>query len=126
MTPEQTARMVELLPTIESMRELADVLGVSRGCIHRAAAPFLAIMKLNGTHPKCECGQDRFHRFGCEYTYNLSRKSPGDRLPGRPAIQTAVLLAHPQEHLNALVRGDRFLDTVRRLGLTKAARPKPT
>src|SRR3546814_9756062 len=100
MTPEQTARMVELLPTIESMRELADVLGVSRGCIHRAAAPFLAIMKLNGTHPKCECGQDRFHRFGCEYTYNLSRKSRGDRIPGRTAIQSAVLLARRQEIIN--------------------------
>src|SRR3546814_8594243 len=99
MTPEQTARMVELLPTIESMRELADVLGVSRGCIHRAAAPFLAIMKLNGTHPKCECGQDRFHRSGCEYTYNLSRKSRGDRIPGRTAIRSEAPASALQSHM---------------------------
>lgn len=122
MTPEQTALMVELLPTIESMRELADVLGVSRGSINRAAAPFLAIMKLNGTHPKCQCGQDRFHRFGCAYTYDLSRASRGDRIPGRTAIQSAVLLMRRQEIIDALVRGDRFCDIDRRLDLNKEAR----
>src|SRR3546814_6775188 len=38
------------------------------------------------------------------------------------AIQSAVLLARRQEIINALVRGDRFCDIDRRLGLNKDAR----
>jgi hypothetical protein len=64
VTPEVLAQMIDLLPTIGSLRDLCAITGLRLDTVRREVAPFLAIMKLTGTHPKCGCGRDRFHPYG--------------------------------------------------------------
>ena len=116
---ETLALMVELLPTIGSLRDLCAITGLRLDTVRRETAPFLALMKLNGTHPKCGCGKDRFHPYGCADSY---AKSNHDGLvPGRNHQDSAAVLARRQEIISMLVAGDRFIDIASRYGIDKSS-----
>jgi len=115
--PETLALIVELLPTIGSLRELCAVTGLRLDTIRRETAPFLAIMKLQGTHPQCGCGKDRFHPYGCADSY--AKSWPSDCLPGQTREQSAVLLERRRLAIEMLVAGERLCDIDQCLGMSK-------
>lgn len=117
VTPELLALMIELLPTIGSLRDLCAVTGLRLETVRREMAPFLAIMKLTGTHPQCGCGKDRFHQFGC--IESRAKNVPTDCLPGHTRDQTKRLLQQRQVAIDMIVAGARFADIDAALGMTK-------
>lgn len=119
VTPEILALIVELLPTIGSLRDLCAVTGLRLDTIRRETAPFLAIMKLQGTHPQCGCGKDRFHPYGCADSYKKSW--PEDCIPGRTRAESAVLYERRRVIIEMLAAGDRFCDIDARFGLSKGS-----
>lgn len=116
-TPEVLAMIVELLPTIGSLRDLCAITGLRLDVVRRETAPFLAIMKLNGTHPQCGCGRDRFHPYGC--VDSRAKSWPDDCLPGRTRAETMVLMERRRVALEMLAAGDRLCDVDRTLGMWK-------
>ncbi|MDP5279930.1 hypothetical protein Q9Q95_13425 [Sphingomonas sp. DG1-23] len=116
-TPELLAMIVELLPTVGSLRDLCALTGLRLDTVRRETAPFLAIMKLNGTHPKCGCGKDRFHPYGCADSY--AKSWPSDCLPGHTREETVVLLERRRIAIEMLVAGDRLVDVDCALGMSK-------
>lgn len=122
ITPELLASMVELLPTISSLRDLCGVTGLRLDSVRREMAPFLAIMKLQGTHPQCGCGKDRFHPYGCvdSRAKSMMRDHP---FPGHSASRRPELAERRRRIIEMLVAGDRFVDIDNALGLyPKSAR----
>lgn len=120
VSPETLAMMVELLPEIGSLRDLCAVTGLRLDTVRRETAPFLAIMKLQGTHPKCGCGKDRFHPYGCVDSYAKASQNPvpGHRVEDHPAI-----LARRALIIDMLVAGERFVDIDKCVGFnSKSAR----
>lgn len=112
VTPELLALMVDLLPTIGSLRDLCAVTGLRLDTVRKAVQPFLAIMKLQGTHPQCGCGRDRFHPYGCKDSHAKANYQPS------PAT-----LARRQMIIDAIMTGETFQKIEHRLGLsTKSAR----
>lgn len=116
-SPEQLAQMIELLPTVGSLRDLCAITGLRLETVRRETAPFLAIMKLNGTHPQCGCGKDRFHPYGCADSY--AKGWPADCLPGHTREETAVLLHRRKLAIEMLVTGARLCDVDQALGMSK-------
>lgn len=108
VTPETLALMVELLPTVMSLRDLCAVTGLRLDTVRRNVAPFLAIMKLQGSHPKCGCGRDRFHPYGCTDSYSKGMRK--GTVPGRTAEQAAEVLGRRQRVIDMLLAGCRFVD----------------
>ena len=119
VTPEKLAAMVEMLPTIGSLRELSAATGLRLEVVRREAAPFLAIMKLNGTHPQCGCGRDRFHPYGC--ADSRAKSWPSDCIPGNTRAETGVLLARRSIVIEMLLAGDRFREIDRALGMSNGS-----
>ena len=117
LTPEKLALMVELLPTATSLRDICAIIGVRLEVVRLAAAPFLAIMKLNGTHPQCGCGRDRFHPYGCADSY--AKSWPSDCLPGHTREASVAMLERRRVALQMLVEGERFCDVDSALGMSK-------
>lgn len=117
MTPEKLALMVELLPTADSLRDIASILSVHLDVVRRTSAPFLALMKLNGTHPQCGCGKDRFHPYGC--ADSRAKSWPADCLPGCTRAETVVMLERRRVAVDMLTEGQRFCDVDRALGMHK-------
>lgn len=121
VTPEILALMVDLLPTIGSLRDLCSVTGLGLEVVRRAVAPFLAIMKLQGAHPKCGCGRDRFHPYGCVDSFAKSNRE--GVVPGHRKEDVPSLLARRTAVIRMLVEGERFVDVDTALGLyPKSAR----
>ena len=121
VSPEQLATMVELLPTIGSLRDLGAVTGLRLDTVRKEVAPFLAIMKLQGTHPKCGCGRDRFHPYGCADSF--AKSNHAGHVPGVAREQMPAVLARRAVIVEMLVAGDRFADIDRAMfGGTKMAR----
>lgn len=116
VTPELLAMMVDLLPTIGSLRDLCAVTGLSLDVVRRETAPFLAIMKLQGTHPQCGCGRDRFHPYGCADSFK--KGYPADCLPGHTREQTVLMLERRKVAIEMLVAGSRYVDIDRALGMS--------
>lgn len=108
VTPEILATMVKLLPTIGSLRDLCGITGLRLDVVRREMAPFLAIMKLQGTHPQCGCGKDRFHPYGCVDSYAKAKHQ--NEVPGHSPDQHAAILARRSQVISMLVAGDRFAD----------------
>lgn len=108
VTPEILATMVNLLPTIGSLRDLCGITGLRLDVVRREMAPFLAIMKLQGTHPQCGCGKDRFHPYGCVDSYAKAKRQ--NEVPGHSPNQHAAILARRSQVISMLVAGDRFTD----------------
>lgn len=117
LTPEVLATVVGLLPTVGSLRDLCGITGLRLDVVRKAVAPFLAIMKLSGTHPQCGCGKDRFHPYGCADSY--AKSWPSDCLPGRTRAETVVLLARRERAIDMLVAGERQIDIDHALGMSK-------
>lgn len=113
-TPEMLALMVELLPTIGSLRDLCAVTGLRLETVRRETAPFLAIMKLQGTHPQCGCGKDRFHPYGCRDSYVKGVRE--GHVPGCTLERAPIVLARRKIIIDMLVAGDRFVDIDKALG----------
>lgn len=122
VTPETLAMMVDLLPTIGSLRDLCAVTGLRLDTVRREVAPFLAIMKLTGTHPKCGCGRDRFHPYGCTDSY--AKGARDDCFPGHTKAETAILLARREAIIDAIMTGDTYSDIEQRLGMSKKSARK--
>ena len=118
-TPEVLAMMVDLLPTVGSLRDLCGITGLRLDTVRRETAPFLAIMKLNGTHPKCGCGRDRFHPYGCVDSVAKARPNP---MPGHSPDQHGELLERRRKVIDALIDGERFCKIDRRVGTHGTAR----
>ncbi|EPR14218.1 hypothetical protein M527_29355 [Sphingobium indicum IP26] len=108
ITPEVAAQIVELLPSVMSLRDLRAITGLRLDTIRRVAAPFLAIMKLQGTHPKCGCGRDRFHPYGCVDSYVKGHRH--NRVPGQSYASSPAVLERRQRVIALLVEGHRFVD----------------
>ncbi|TZG28594.1 hypothetical protein [Sphingomonas montanisoli] len=117
ITPDKLAQLVELLPSVGSFRDICAILGLRLDVVRREAAPFLAIMKLNGTHPQCGCGKDRFHPYGCADSY--AKSWPADCVPGRTRAESVIILERRRIALEMLVDGDRLCDIDRSLGMSK-------
>jgi len=113
VSPELLATMVDLLPTVGSLRDLCAITGLRLGTVRRELAPFLAIMKLQGAHPQCGCGKDRFHPYGC--VDSVAKAGP-------PKV-AASILERRGSVISMLLAGDRFVDIDNALGLyPKSAR----
>jgi hypothetical protein len=121
VTPELRALMVDLLPTIGSLRDLCAVTGLRLDTVRKETAPFLAIMKLTGTHPKCGCGRDRFHPYGC---VDSVAKGPINPVPGHRADQHDAVFSRRAAIIELLVAGERFVDIEDTLGLYKSCAGK--
>lgn len=106
LPPERLETLVSLLPDVKSLRDLANVMGLNIEHARHAAAPFLAIMKVQGTHPKCSCGKDRFHPYGCIDGY---AKSPNG-MPGVAPDQYDRVRGIRQATIEMLIAGHRFCD----------------
>lgn len=119
LSPEKLALLVELLPTVQSFRDAAAILGVSLQTVRHAAAPFLAIMKLEGSHPQCGCGRDRFHPYGCADSYR--KGAPQDCLPGHSRSKTDELLQRRKHATAMLIAGDRFCQIDDALGMSRGS-----
>lgn len=117
VTPEMLATMVDLLPTVGSLRDLCAITGLRLDTVRRELAPFLAIMKLQGTHPQCGCGRERFHPYGC--VDSRAKSWPSDCLPGHTREQTQVLLQRRAQAIEMLVAGERQVDIDDALGMSK-------
>jgi hypothetical protein len=118
VAPEVLALVVELLPEIGSLRDLSAVTGLRLDLIRSITAPFRAIMKLQGTHPKCGCGKDRFHPYAC---VDSRAKIPRDPFPGRRRADLPKHLARRALIIDMLVAGERFVDIDRCIGSTNKA-----
>lgn len=117
VTPEILAQIVDLLPTIGSLRDLCGITGLRLDTIRRETAPLLAIMKLQGTHPQCGCGRDRFHPYGCTDSYSKGKRD--DCLPGHTPLETAILLERRSVVIDMLVAGHRQVEIDAALGMSK-------
>jgi hypothetical protein len=117
VTPEKLALLVDLLPTALSLRDIGTILGLRVDQVHRAAAPFLAIMKIAGTHPKCGCGKDRFHLYGCVDSY--AKGSRDGLLPGRTRAEAEVLRWRRELGIEMIKSGVRWCDIDEALGSWK-------
>ncbi|ALJ14095.1 hypothetical protein [Sphingopyxis macrogoltabida] len=84
VAPELLAMMVELLPTVDSYRDLSAMTGVGHQQTRSAMAPFVAIMKLQGTLPPCVCGKERFHKWGCVRTRTKALQARADTRTASP------------------------------------------
>ncbi|APZ98048.1 hypothetical protein BWQ93_05810 [Sphingopyxis sp. QXT-31] len=115
--PETLALMVELLPSIESLRDLCAVTGLSTETVRRQTEPFIAIMKLQGTLPKCPCGRDKFHPYGC--TFTQAKKRLGDRIAGVSPEESERLLHRRRLGIDMLVAGDRYSVIDEALGMKR-------
>lgn len=107
ITPELLEQMVALIPEAASLREIGRLTGAAERTVRQTLSPFLAIMKLNGTHPKCGCGRDRFHPGGCAAMYHKHSES---YIPGVTADKHAAVLARRERIVRMLTDGDAFSD----------------
>lgn len=121
VTPEMLAHMLKHLPTVGSLRDLATITGTRLDAVRQAVAPFLATMKANGTHPKCGCGKDRFHPYGCVDRERKARYSTPIR--GRSAEDALAAVAKRGPIIDAIMTGDPYSAIEQRLNLPhKSAR----
>lgn len=121
LTEEQIGLLVERLPHVTSLRDLARELGTRLDTVRFAAAPFLALMKAQGTHPQCGCGRDRFHPYGC---VDARTKVPigSNPFPGHRPEDRAFLLQRRELAVQMLADGARLVDVDQALGMNKCAR----
>lgn len=119
ITPEQTAMLVELLSSANSLREIALVLGLSTATIRREAAPFLAIMELQGTHPMCSCGRKKFHMHGCSASNRRASDTyrAAGRIGGVRLCDTAAALERRAMIVGLLADGARYVDVGAAIGI---------
>lgn len=121
VTPAMLALMLEHLPTVGSLRDLAAITGNRLDAVRQAVAPFLAAMKLTGTHPKCGCGKDRFHRYGCVDSERKAKYSTPIR--GLSTADALAALAKRGPIIDAIMTGDPYSIIEQRLNLPhKSAR----
>lgn len=119
VTPELVALIVDLLPTAGSLRDIGAITGLSFDQIRRESAPFLAIMKLAGTHPQCGCGKDRFHPYGCVDSQVKGARTVAERAPTAAERKWSD---RREAFVEMLVAGHRFVDIDKALGALKASR----
>lgn len=121
LPPETLALMLEQLPTVGSLRDLAAITGVRLDVVRREVAPFLATMKLNGTHPKCGCGKNRFHPYGC--VDSVRKASYSTPVRGMSMADALVALAKRGPIIDAIMTGEPYSAIELRLNLPhKSAR----
>lgn len=68
LTPEQLQMVIDRLPAANSLRQLARELGLPQKTVSAAAGPFITLLRATGTLGDCDCGQPRFHPYGCTST----------------------------------------------------------
>lgn len=122
ITPEKLALLVDLLPSALSLRDLAAMLGVRLDAVRREAAPILAIMKLTGTHPKCGCGRDRFHPYGCTDSYAKGERADG--MPGHTFVEAADLVRRRNLAIDMIKAGVRWVEIDEAFSLAKGSARK--
>lgn len=119
VTPELLALIVDLLPAAESLRDICAITGLHLNAVRREAAPFLAIMKLTGTHPQCGCGRDRFHPYGCAANIAKNIKTLSERAPTE---RERAWLTRRDQIIEMLIAGHRMIDIDNIVGTYKSAR----
>ncbi|MDB5688461.1 MAG: hypothetical protein JWL91_337 [Sphingomonas bacterium] len=122
VSPEQLALVVELLATAGSFRDIAAMTGLRLDAVRAAAAPFLAIMKLTGTHPQCGCGRDRFHPYGCVDSYVKSGRN--GEMPGRTVTEAEELTGIRLRAIEMIKAGDRWKHIDAAIGRSKGCARK--
>ncbi len=115
VAPEMVALMLEHLPTVGSLRDLSAMTGTRLDAVRQAVAPFLATMKLNGTHPKCGCGKDRFHPYGG--VDSVRKASYSTPVRGMSMADALVALAKRGPIIDAIMTGDPYSAIEQRLNL---------
>lgn len=109
--------IVDLIPSVSSLRDLCAITGLRLDTVRTAAAPFIAIMKLGGTLPPCVCGKERFHRYGCKGSAAKGIYASGTY--GVSVERMSLLLPRREKVLAAIMTGDPYSEIENRLGLSK-------
>jgi hypothetical protein len=117
LPPDKLEMLVELLPVAESFRDIALLLDLRPDRVRVEAAPFLLLMKLAGTHPKCGCGRDRYHQYGCADAYDKGKRADG--MPGHSPERAATLLQRRAAALEMIKAGVRWCDINEALGTSR-------
>jgi hypothetical protein len=117
LSPEKQAKMIELLPAVDSLREIALRLGIDRRFAREEAQPLIAILKLQGALPACPCGRERFHPGGCRMRTEKTRAR--GQVPGQTQLQFMVTQASREAVIAELMTGDSYADMRERIGATK-------
>ncbi len=115
LTPEQVQTMVDLLPSVQSLRDLAALMGLPQKTLQDAAKPFIAILRMQGALPPCPCGRPRFHPYGCSAV--SAKTFGGGRIPGVATGNLVSVLVKRAEIIDAIMTGEPYADLERRLGM---------
>jgi hypothetical protein len=117
LPPDKLEMLIELLPVAESFRDIALLLDLRPDRVRVEAAPFLLLMKLDGTHPECGCGRDRYHQYGCADAYQKGKRADG--MPGHSPERAVVLLERRAAALEMIKAGVRWCEINDALGTSR-------
>lgn len=118
-TPQLLAKMIELLPAVGSLRELAKLLDLNDATVRKHASPLIAIMRAQRALPNCACGQERFHRYCCAATAKKPDWEEGV-IVGKTRMESAIYAARRELIIAEILTGAPYSHIERKLGL----RPK--
>lgn len=100
ITDAQRQMILDLLPVVASLRQIAAALDLDPVTARNAARPFVALMRATGTLGTCACGRERFHPYGCRAQ------------PGRPSVFSP---ARRDALVAAIMTGDGYHDIARKM-----------
>lgn len=115
LSEEQISYMIERLPTVASLRELARELGMQGPTLRPHAQPYIAILQAQGALPPCGCGKPRFHPYGCVMSANALEGGLGSLPPER----REALLHRRALFVSMLVDGARLYEIDAVMGTRK-------
>lgn len=115
LNEEQIAHIIERLPAVSSLRELAREMEVDPSTLRTYAQPYRAILEAQGALPPCACGKPRFHPFGCA----MHTTALDGGLAAMPPERRAELLHRRSLFVSMLEGGARFFEIDAAMGATK-------
>lgn len=115
MTPEQIQMMIDLMPTAQSLRDIAAIIGVKQQTLRYVATPFVALLRMQGALPPCECGKERFHPYGCSAVAAKSVFASG--VFGQSPERAAAHREKREAVVEAIMTGATYSEIERRLGM---------
>lgn len=118
LSDDQITQMVDLLPKVTSLRDLARQMGVGTDTARKYAAPYVAILKAQNALPPCACGRERFHRYGCGVWI---AGALGHNLKCIPPERREAMMHRRQLFLSMLEAGERFMEVDAAMGATKGS-----
>lgn len=117
-TPEQIELMIERLPRVISLRELAREIGAPFRTVQEHLEPYVAILRAQNALPPCPCGKERFHPYGCSYR---SRPQEKGTLHHYPPERRAEMAQRRALFVSLLESGMRLFEVDEAMGAGKGA-----